>query len=90
MNPRLRLYEFLATPAHAYLWLVAQFLGVNFSFRIADTDDPDEPFLVRLTPDLLNHIKKCFEHESGGDMICPRCNRKYRDHEIGGDDPCVS
>ncbi len=90
MNPRLRIYEFLATPAHAYLWLIAQLLRIHFAFRIGDASEPDEGFFAQLTPELLNHIKKCSSDKFGGGMVCPRCSQKYRDHKLGEADPCVS
>lgn len=89
MIPRLRLYDFLATPAHAYLWLVAQLLGIDFSYRIADVAEPP-PVLVELTPKMREHIEWFAESQLGYLMICPRCGKKYHDHEIGGNDPCVS
>ena len=36
---RLRLYEFLAAPAHAWLWCVARLLGGTFECGPADEFD---------------------------------------------------
>ena len=40
MTWRLRVYEFLATPAHAWLWLCARFVGMRFECGpVADPND---------------------------------------------------
>lgn len=39
MWSRLKLYEFLATPAHAWLWLVARICGGRFTCGPANDDD---------------------------------------------------
>ena len=40
MTWRLRIYEFLATPAHIWLWLVARLVGARF--ECGPVSDPDE------------------------------------------------
>ena len=43
MTIRLRIYEFLATPAHAWLWLCAKIIGGSFECGpVVDPDDPIE------------------------------------------------
>lgn len=43
MTLRLRIYEFLATPAHAWLWICARLVGGEFTCgAVADPDDPLE------------------------------------------------
>lgn len=92
MTPRLRLYEFLATPAHAYLWLIAELCGVDFSYRIADATEPTLSLaeLAELNAMIRSNIEHFIASENAADLTCPRCGKRYRDHEIGGGDPCVS
>lgn len=40
MTVRLRIYEFLATPAHLWLWVCAKLVGGEF--KCAPVHDPDE------------------------------------------------
>ena len=43
-NTRLKIFEFLATPAHVWLWLVAKVCGwdFNYGFYYDDEDDDDD------------------------------------------------
>ena len=38
---RVRMYEFLATPAHIWLWLVARLVGGQFTYWQETTGDDD-------------------------------------------------
>ena len=91
MTLRLRLYEFLATPAHAWLWLVSGLCGFSFEYQIQTRDETDmqTSALVELTPDLRRALEHLITSENTTDWTCPRCQRKYRDHEIDQADPCL-
>ena len=38
MTPRVRLFDFLATPANLYLWFCARLCGLDFEFGPCDED----------------------------------------------------
>lgn len=56
---------------------------------VGDVHDIAVVELPPLTPEQKSFIEALAKGPTSIDWTCPRCCRKYRDHVIGGNDPCL-